>query len=124
MIEFTFDPEHNLNTDAVQGNNPPPPIGPLNGPGQPQHLHAGRVKPTPRILQLLTSFLSFLSLVWFIVAHVLVYSSLSTCRLSSPHVWYMTFSVLCMAYVLLIEVLVVIFFLFFLVPILFVSFPH
>lgn len=121
LIEYTYDPENGTNSDAVQANQTPPPVGPLNGPGQPQFIHSGRVHPVPRPLQSLTTLLSLLSLVWFIASHILVYTSLNTCRRSSPHLWYLTFGIMCLAYLLIVEVILVVFFLFFFVPILIVS---
>ncbi|KIM32508.1 hypothetical protein M408DRAFT_220000 [Serendipita vermifera MAFF 305830] len=118
LVEFIFDPENNINTDAVQTSQTPPPVGPLNGPGQPQFIHSGRVHPIPRPLQTLTTMLSLLSIIWFIASHVLVYTSLNTCRRTSPHLWYLAFSIMSIAYVLIAEVLAVIFFLFFVVPML------
>lgn len=121
--EFVYDPENNRNADAVQANQTPPPVGPLNGPGQPQFIHAGRVHPIPRILQSLTTILSLLSLVWFIASHILVYTSIKTCRYSSPHLWWLAFGIMSIAYLLIAEVLLVVFFLFFFVPLLLVSRP-
>lgn len=120
LLEYTFDPENNLNTDAVQTSQTPPPVGPLNGPGQPQFIHSGRVHPIPRALQSVTTMLSLLSIVWFIASHVLVYTSLNTCRQTSPHLWYLTFGIMSIAYLLIAEVLAVILFLFFFVPMLLV----
>jgi hypothetical protein len=123
LIEFTFDPENNINTDAVQNSQTPPPVGPLNGPGQPQFIHSGRAQAMPRSLQSITTMLSLLSIIWFIASHVLVYTSLNTCRQTSPHLWYLAFGIMSIAYLLIAEVLIVVLFLFFFVPILLVSAP-
>ncbi|CAG8742312.1 4338_t:CDS:2, partial [Acaulospora colombiana] len=72
LLEFTYDPANGIEENAVPNNQTlPPPVGPLNGPGQPQFIHAGRVHPVPRALQSFTTILSFLSLVWFIASHIL-----------------------------------------------------
>ncbi|KAG8835734.1 hypothetical protein FRC17_001525 [Serendipita sp. 399] len=117
LAPFNYDPEGE-NSDAVQGNQMPPPVGPLNGPGQPQFIHAGRARPVPRSIQSLTTILSFLSLIWFIASHIMIYTSLNTCRRTSPHLWWLAFAIMSIAYVLIAEVLIVIFFLFFFIPIL------
>jgi hypothetical protein len=121
LLEFTYDPANGLEENAVPNNQTlPPPVGPLNGPGQPQFIHAGRVHPVPRALQSFTTILSFLSLVWFIASHILVYTSLNTCRRSSPHLWWLAFSIMSIAYLLIIEIFLVVFFLFFFAPIMLV----
>jgi hypothetical protein len=121
LAEFSYDPEHEVNADAVQANQTPPPVGPLNGPGQPQFIHAARIHPIPRVLQSITTLLSLLSIIWFIASHILVYTSINTCRKSSPHLWWLAFGIMSIAYLLIAEVLLVIFFLFFFVPVLLVS---
>ncbi|CAG7854247.1 SubName: Full=Uncharacterized protein {ECO:0000313/EMBL:CCA67513.1} [Serendipita indica DSM 11827] len=121
LDEYNYDPEHGENTDAVQENQTPPPVGPLNGPGQPQFIHAGRIRPHPRALQSLTSILSFLSVVWFIASHILVYTSLDTCRNASPHLWWLAFGILCIGYVIIAEIILVVLFIFCFVPVLLVT---
>jgi hypothetical protein len=121
LAEFIYDPEHNVNADAVPASQTPPPVGPLNGPGQPQFIHAARIHPIPRVLQSITTILSLLSLIWFIASHILVYTSIETCRKSSPHLWWLAFGIMSIAYLLIAEVLLVVFFLFFFVPVLLVS---
>jgi hypothetical protein len=123
LAEFTYDPENNINADAVQANQTPPAVGPLNGPGQPQFVHAARIHPFPRLIQSITTLLSLLSLVWFIGSHILVYTSIDTCRKSSPHLWWLAFGIMSIIYLLIAEVLIVVFFLFFFVPVLLVSKP-
>ncbi|KAG8822707.1 hypothetical protein FRC19_005394 [Serendipita sp. 401] len=115
LAPFNYGP-NGENEDAVQGSQVPPPVGPLNGPGQPQFIHAGRVRPIPRWLQSLTTILSFLSLVWFVASHIMIYTSLDTCRRTSPHLWWLAFAIMSIAYVLIVEVLVIVFFLFFFIP--------
>jgi len=49
--------------------------------------------------------LSILSFVWFITSNVLIYSSLYSCRLSAPHLWWLTFAILTITYLMLLELL-------------------
>lgn len=69
----------------------------------------------------LTTLLSLLSLTWFITAHILTYTSVHTCRLTSPHLWWLTFGIMCIGYLVIIEVIVVAFLIFVLGPLIFVS---
>ncbi|KAI1794162.1 hypothetical protein LXA43DRAFT_998029 [Ganoderma leucocontextum] len=57
--------------------------------------------PVSSRLSLLTSFLT---LAWFLTAHVLEYTSVNTCRLSSPHLWWLTFAILCTLYLMVLEI--------------------
>lgn len=52
-------------------------------------------------LSLLTSVLS---LVWFLTAHILEYTSVNTCRHSAPHLWWLTFGILCILYLMILEI--------------------
>ena len=61
------------------------------------------------------------SLAWFVLAHVFAYTSTNTCRLASPHIWWLTFSILCLTYIAIAEVLLMIIFIFIVGPILLVS---
>ncbi|KAG1737630.1 hypothetical protein EDB19DRAFT_1717002 [Suillus lakei] len=59
---------------------------------------------------------SMLTLTWFLTAHILEYTSVDSCRLSSPLVWWLTFGVLCTMYFLVLEVLVFGFLVFMVLP--------
>lgn len=61
------------------------------------------------------------SLAWFLLAHVFAYTSTNTCRFASPHIWWLTFSILCLTYIAIAEVLLMIVFIFIVGPILLVS---
>ncbi|OCH95185.1 hypothetical protein OBBRIDRAFT_884250 [Obba rivulosa] len=52
-------------------------------------------------LQILLTFASF---GWFLTAHVLEYTSVNTCRLAAPHLWWLTFGILCLLYLILLEI--------------------
>lgn len=46
---------------------------------------------------------SFFSLAWFIVAHVFLYTSVDTCRLKAPHLWWANFAIVCLMYIVVLE---------------------
>ncbi|OSD06908.1 hypothetical protein PYCCODRAFT_1382876 [Trametes coccinea BRFM310] len=48
--------------------------------------------------------MSFISLAWFLTAHVLAYTSVNTCRFAAPHLWWLTFGILCILYVMILEI--------------------
>ncbi|KAI0092949.1 hypothetical protein BDY19DRAFT_398510 [Irpex rosettiformis] len=60
-----------------------------------------------------------LSMVWFLAAHIFVYSSVNTCRHSSPHLWWLTFGILCILYLMLLEIFLIGLLIFILGPILY-----
>lgn len=66
----------------------------------------------------LGSLLSIISTCWFIVAHILVYTTIESCRFSAPHIWWLTFGIICIGYLVILELIVVIFVVFVLTPIL------
>lgn len=59
---------------------------------------------------------SMLTLTWFLTAHILEYTSVNSCRISSPLVWWLTFGILCTMYFLVLEVLVFGFLVFMVLP--------
>jgi hypothetical protein len=65
---------------------------------------------------------STFTLVWFVLVQILLFSSTNTCRRSSPHLWWLTFGVLSVMYVMILEVVLVAILVFVVGPILFVSF--
>ncbi len=65
--------------------------------------------------------MSFLTLAWFLAAHVLAYTSVNTCRLSSPHLWWLTFAILCTLYLMVLEIFLLGLLVFVLGPVLYVS---
>ncbi|KAG6825075.1 hypothetical protein H0H92_004938 [Tricholoma furcatifolium] len=67
----------------------------------------------------LTFFSSLLTLSWFLTAHILTYTSINTCRETSPHIWWLIFGILCLMYLMVLEVLVLSFIVFVVAPILF-----
>ncbi|KAF5316903.1 hypothetical protein D9611_003888 [Ephemerocybe angulata] len=94
------DPE---NPSSPNEQPPPPPVLPYT------HLYSR-----------LTLLSSLLTLSWFLTAHILEYTSLNTCRHTSPHLWWLIFGILCIMYVMVLEVLLLGFIILVLAPILFV----
>ncbi|KAI0743575.1 hypothetical protein C8Q80DRAFT_1182088 [Daedaleopsis nitida] len=62
---------------------------------------------------------SFLTLAWFLTAHVLEYTSVNSCRFAAPHLWWLTFGILCTLYVLILEIFLLGLLLFVLGPVIF-----
>ncbi|KDN34698.1 hypothetical protein RSAG8_12219, partial [Rhizoctonia solani AG-8 WAC10335] len=54
-----------------------------------------------------SSFQVLYGLVWFVTANILLYGSLTTCRYTSPYIWWLTFSLLCLGYLVVAEMMVV-----------------
>ncbi|KAJ7901838.1 hypothetical protein B0H14DRAFT_3080101 [Mycena olivaceomarginata] len=52
-------------------------------------------------------------------AHILEYTSIHTCRFSSPHLWWLTFGILCIMYLVVLEVIILGFVVFVVAPIIF-----
>lgn len=73
-------------------------------------------------LSRLGSVLSLASAIWFIVAHAFLYTSTTTCRLSAPHLWWLTFAIVCIGYIVIVELAIVIILIFIIGPLLMVSF--
>ncbi|KAJ2922722.1 hypothetical protein H1R20_g14362, partial [Candolleomyces eurysporus] len=106
-------------TPASQSNAFPQtdPENPFPQPtDQPPAVHL----PYTHLYSRLTLFSSLLTLSWFLTAHILQYTSLNTCRHTSPHLWWLTFGILCIMYVMVLEVLLLGFIVLVLAPILFV----
>ncbi|KAJ7084397.1 hypothetical protein B0H15DRAFT_784281 [Mycena belliarum] len=62
---------------------------------------------------------SLVTLSWFLTAHILEYTSIHTCRFSSPHIWWLTFGILCIMYLVVLEVIILGFVVFVVAPIVF-----
>ncbi|TCD71238.1 hypothetical protein EIP91_011716 [Steccherinum ochraceum] len=69
-------------------------------------------------LSLLTSLIS---LSWFLTAHILEYTSTNTCRHTSPHLWWLTFGILCILYLMILEIFLLGLLVFILGPIIYVA---
>lgn len=72
--------------------------------------------PYNHIYARLSLFASMLSLAWFLTAHILEYTTIQTCRLSAPLVWWLTFAILCTMYFIVLEVVLFGFLVFMVLP--------
>ncbi|GJE92241.1 hypothetical protein PsYK624_083940 [Phanerochaete sordida] len=61
----------------------------------------------PILLSRLGNLTDMLGIVWFLTAHILVYTSVKTCRFAAPHLWWLSFSILCILYFMILEVFLV-----------------
>ncbi|CCM01466.1 uncharacterized protein FIBRA_03520 [Fibroporia radiculosa] len=52
----------------------------------------------------LTLLGTFMSLAWFLTAHILEYTTVNDCRFTSPHLWWLTFGILCILYIMILEI--------------------
>ncbi|KAF8161091.1 hypothetical protein B0H34DRAFT_788231 [Crassisporium funariophilum] len=72
------------------------------------------------LYQRLTLLSSLMTLSWFLTAHILEYTSVNTCRHSSPHLWWLVFGILCIMYFMVLEVVLLGFIVLIVAPILFI----
>ncbi|TFK75437.1 hypothetical protein BDN72DRAFT_757762 [Pluteus cervinus] len=93
-----------INTDNEGGTNPEQPTTPL---------------PHTVLYSRLTVLSSLMTLSWFLTAHILEYTSVHTCRFAAPHLWWLIFGILCIMYLMVLEVLLLGFVVFIIAPILF-----
>ncbi|KAF6761282.1 hypothetical protein DFP72DRAFT_880610 [Ephemerocybe angulata] len=109
-------------TPTPTAHNPiPVPIPDPENPSSPnEQPPPPPVLPYTRLYSRLTLLSSLLTLSWFLTAHILEYTSLNTCRHTSPHLWWLIFGILCIMYVMVLEVLLLGFIILVLAPILFV----
>ncbi|KAJ7579264.1 hypothetical protein C8J56DRAFT_340856 [Mycena floridula] len=75
--------------------------------------------PHSLLFRRLSLFSSLFSLSWFLTAHILEYTSINTCRHSSPHLWWLVFGILCITYLMVLEVIILGFIVFIIAPIIF-----
>ncbi|KAH9176306.1 hypothetical protein EDB89DRAFT_1940390 [Lactarius sanguifluus] len=106
--------------------NVPPPGGRRHGPAVQRNADnpsGGPSQPTPtpypRVYARLSLMGSTFTLVWFVLSQIFVYSSTNTCRPASPHLWWLTFGVLSVMYLMILEVVLVAILVFVVGPILF-----
>ena len=74
----------------------------------------------PSACNRLSLFASLISLSWFLTAHILEYTSTNTCRHTSPHLWWLTFGILCILYLMILEIFLLGILVFILGPIIYV----
>ncbi|RDX55154.1 hypothetical protein OH76DRAFT_1340132, partial [Lentinus brumalis] len=78
--------------------------------------------PPSRLYARVSLFTSFIGLAWFLAAHVLEYTSVNTCRTAAPHVWWLTFGILCTLYLMILEIFLLGLLVFILGPVLFLMY--
>ncbi|KAG9103291.1 hypothetical protein FRC06_011483 [Ceratobasidium sp. 370] len=71
-----------------------------------QEIRAGRAR-EERWYSRCSSFQALYGLIWFITANILLYGSLGTCRYTSPYIWWLTFGLICLGYIVIAEMLAV-----------------
>ncbi|KAF4620323.1 hypothetical protein D9613_000687 [Agrocybe pediades] len=76
--------------------------------------------PHTRLYSRLTLLSSLMTLSWFLTAHILEYTSINTCRRTSPHLWWLVFGILSIMYLMVLEVLIIGLVVLVIAPILFV----
>lgn len=93
--------------------------GNINHPGE-SHTHT-ELPPLPYtiLFKRLSLMSSLFSLSWFVTAHILEYTSVNTCRLSSPHIWWLILGILSITYLMILEVIILGFIVFIIAPIIF-----
>ncbi|KAF8625415.1 hypothetical protein AX15_005379 [Amanita polypyramis BW_CC] len=75
--------------------------------------------PNNHLFSRLTLLSSLLTLSWFLTAHILEYTSVKTCRRTSPHLWWLLFGILSIMYLMILEVLILGIFVFVIGPIIY-----
>ncbi|CAE6413527.1 unnamed protein product [Rhizoctonia solani] len=68
-----------------------------------------------------SSFQVLYGLVWFVTANILLYGSLTTCRYTSPYIWWLTFALLCLGYLVVAEMILVALVVFVIGPLVYVT---
>ncbi|KAH8119229.1 hypothetical protein DFH11DRAFT_431213 [Phellopilus nigrolimitatus] len=63
--------------------------------------------PFSRLYSRLSLLLSLIIVSWFLTSNILVFTSLHTCRFAAPHLWWLIFSILCLQYLIILEVFVI-----------------
>ncbi|KAJ4487390.1 hypothetical protein C8J55DRAFT_328652 [Lentinula edodes] len=85
-------------SEQIRSHNPQqPPFPSINSP-QTQNDHL----PHTVMFTRLSLLSSMYGVIWFLTAYILVCTSLNTCRLSSPHIWWLIIAILCTMYLKLI----------------------
>ncbi|KAI0049876.1 hypothetical protein FA95DRAFT_1604035 [Auriscalpium vulgare] len=75
----------------------------------------------PKTYVRLTGIGSTTTLVWFVLVHIFLYSSIHSCRHTSPHLWWLTFGVLSVMYLMILEVVMIAMLVFVVGPILYLA---
>ncbi|KAF8305958.1 hypothetical protein DL93DRAFT_2172321 [Clavulina sp. PMI_390] len=94
------------------------------GQQQQQQQQAANANPFGRwdaVYRALLNITSLLAMVHFGITNVLLFDSTKTCRVTSPHLWWSTFGLLCLTYITILEVLVIAFTIFVIMPLIFIG---
>ncbi|KAF8332064.1 uncharacterized protein EI90DRAFT_3123139 [Cantharellus anzutake] len=92
--------------DNTQAHNGPPP--------QPR-------TESDKLWDRLNNFTTILVMVHFSMTNYFLLSSTRTCRKSSPHLWWLTFAILALTYLIILELLMICFTVFILMPLVFIA---
>ncbi|KAI5123656.1 hypothetical protein M0805_001686 [Coniferiporia weirii] len=60
--------------------------------------------PLSKLYSRLSLSLSLIIISWFLTSNILVFTSLHSCRFAAPHLWWLIFSILCLQYLIILEV--------------------
>ncbi|KIK67425.1 hypothetical protein GYMLUDRAFT_156896 [Collybiopsis luxurians FD-317 M1] len=128
-------PNRNSSNDVEAGQNaspaahpghPAPTRSPLSYQPQPssQPGNSPRTEDTrlrhTAMFRRVSLFSSLYSLTWFLTANILVYNSVNTCRFSAPHIWWLVFGILCITYLMILEVIILGLIVFVFAPVVFI----
>lgn len=108
-IESPIHPTVGMNGRPAPPHRPPPrPMRPGGSPGHTHDASPPTIQPPPlphsNAYSRLSLLATFMSLAWFLTAHILEYTSVNSCRYSSPHLWWLTFGILCILYLMILEI--------------------
>ncbi|KAH8107927.1 hypothetical protein BXZ70DRAFT_22503 [Cristinia sonorae] len=107
-----------LPTDRTTYPRPDP--TPVNTPSR-ANTTTNVTLPYSNLYSRLSLITSLMSLTWFLTAHVLEYTSTNTCRRTSPHLWWLTFGIICILYLMILEIFLLGVLVFILGPIIYVA---
>ncbi|KAG9036307.1 hypothetical protein FS837_001705 [Tulasnella sp. UAMH 9824] len=103
------------------GSPLPPDTAP---PSDPAPRRAPRREPRPvptpgdALFDRMDTFLTATGLIHFVVNHIWLYTTVNTCRINDPHIWYLGLGIASLGYLIVLELLLIAFIVFVLGPIL------
>ncbi|KAG8919974.1 hypothetical protein FRC01_001006 [Tulasnella sp. 417] len=110
-----------------QGAEPlPPQLPPSPQANTASSTRANQRRPPPReppstadgLFDRLDTFLTATGLIHFVVNHIWLYTTVHTCRINDPHIWYLGLGIASLGYLIVLELLLIAFIVFVLGPIL------
>lgn len=113
-----------LNHPNIPPPGRPPQLGRVSARNSPTTPTSGQTPPLPHsyLYSRLSLLTSVLSLVWFLTAHILEYTSVNSCRFSAPHLWWLTFGILCILYLMVLEIFLLGLLVFILGPVIYLAY--